>query len=163
MLSEVHKPQRVFTVAEATRTLPLVGRILKDIVAAHEEIETLHSARRREIGSRRYEEPLDDAYDGEFDLSTDSLEVRGYEIPGGLEAVEARIEEKVHEIDGCLRELDTIGCKCKDFRVGLVDFPAILDGRVVYLCWKLGEPEIAHWHEVDGGFSGRRPVHGVFS
>lgn len=41
---------------------------------------------------------------------------------------------------------------------GLLDFPTTLDGRVVYLCWKRGEPHVAYWHEVDGGFSGRRPV-----
>lgn len=159
MLPEVHKPQRVFTLAEATRTLPLVKRILRDIVAAHEELEDLHAARRRRSASRREE------------VEKESVPARDRTDPSAASdlsaapqaVIEARIEEKVREIDGCLRELDTIGCECKDFRMGLVDFPALLDGRVVCLCWKLGEPEIGHWHEVEDGFSGRRPVRGVFS
>jgi hypothetical protein len=41
---------------------------------------------------------------------------------------------------------------------GLLDFPTLLDGRVVFLCWRLGEPSIQYWHEVHGGFAGRQPV-----
>jgi hypothetical protein len=41
---------------------------------------------------------------------------------------------------------------------GLVDFPALWDGRLVYLCWKLGEPEVLYWHEIDAGFAGRQPL-----
>ena len=41
---------------------------------------------------------------------------------------------------------------------GLLDFPTTLDGRVVYLCWKRGEPKVIHWHEVNGGFAARQPV-----
>ncbi len=159
MLSEVHKPQKVFTIREATRTLPLVGRVLRDIVEANAEIESLH-ARRRQAGSgseASKERPREERLE-----AASGTVPRATGIPGGREDLEARIEEKVREIDDCLRELDSIGCQCKDFRMGLVDFPALLDGRVVYLCWKLGEPEIAHWHEVDGGFGGRRPVGGLF-
>lgn len=157
MLPEVDKPQRVFTLAEATRTLPLVKRILRDIVAAHEEIENLHALRRTRSASRQEKVPRSPAKGATDPSVTSDLSA----VP--REVVESRIEEKVREIDACLQELDTIGCECKDFQMGLVDFPALLDGRVVYLCWKLGETEIAHWHEADGGFSGRRPVRGVFS
>ena len=41
---------------------------------------------------------------------------------------------------------------------GLLDFPTTLDGRVVYLCWKQGEPKVSHWHEINGGFAGRQPI-----
>ena len=41
---------------------------------------------------------------------------------------------------------------------GLVDFPSRLDGRTVFLCWRLGEPEVLHWHELDAGFAGRQPL-----
>jgi hypothetical protein len=150
MLSEVHKPQKVFTVQGATRTLPLVGMVLRDIVEANAEIESLHS-RRRQVGSRREAEGASGASPRAMPRET-----------RGREDLEARIEEKVREIDDCLRELESIGCQCKDFRMGLVDFPAMLDGRVVYLCWKLGESEIGHWHEVDSGFSGRQPVGRLF-
>ena len=50
------------------------------------------------------------------------------------------------------------GVRLADPRVGLVDFPARRAGRPVYLCWKVGETSLEHWHEIDGGFAGRRPV-----
>jgi len=46
----------------------------------------------------------------------------------------------------------------KDYFTGLVDFPSRLDGREVYLCWRFGEDEIAHWHELDAGFAGRQKI-----
>ncbi|HUX86133.1 MAG TPA: DUF2203 family protein [Chloroflexota bacterium] len=42
--------------------------------------------------------------------------------------------------------------------MGLVDFPAERDGRVVYLCWRRGEDQIHYWHELDAGFAGRQPL-----
>jgi hypothetical protein len=50
------------------------------------------------------------------------------------------------------------GVLIKDPATGLLDFPALRDGREVYLCWRLGEPRVAFWHPVEGGFAGRRPV-----
>jgi hypothetical protein len=46
----------------------------------------------------------------------------------------------------------------KDVTMGLVDFPAVMAGEDVYLCWRLGEPEVAYWHTIEGGFAGRRPI-----
>lgn len=51
-----------------------------------------------------------------------------------------------------------LGCEVKDIDQGLVDFRTERDGREVYLCWKLGEPDIRWWHELDTGFAGRRPL-----
>jgi len=51
-----------------------------------------------------------------------------------------------------------MGIIIKDLDVGLCDFPHMKDGRVVYLCWKLGEDEVSWWHEIESGFSGRRPL-----
>jgi hypothetical protein len=51
----------------------------------------------------------------------------------------------------------------KDLQLGLVDFPAMLEGRTVYLCWQLGEPEVAFWHETSTGFAGRQPLNDRFS
>jgi hypothetical protein len=55
-------------------------------------------------------------------------------------------------------ELSKVGCIFKGFDGGLVDFRSQLEGRDVFLCWKLGEPEIQHWHELDSGFAGRQPM-----
>ena len=50
------------------------------------------------------------------------------------------------------------GVLVKDVDQGLLDFPAEMEGRVVFLCWKHGEPSVSHWHELDAGFSGRHPL-----
>ena len=57
-----------------------------------------------------------------------------------------------------LEAIESTGVVVKDLRQGLVDFPYEYDGRIVYLCWKRDEPELAHWHEVDTGFAGRMPI-----
>ena len=59
-------------------------------------------------------------------------------------------------IGGYLSELEKVGCTFKGLDDGLVDFLSTRDGRDVFLCWKLGEPEITHWHEVEAGFAGRQ-------
>jgi hypothetical protein len=59
------------------------------------------------------------------------------------------------------RLLNTVaeaGIVLRDIDSGLVDFPALIDGREVYLCWELGEDEVAHWHELEGGYGGREPL-----
>lgn len=61
-------------------------------------------------------------------------------------------------LDQLVREIQTSGAIMKDINTGLVDFLALREGREVYLCWKYDEEQIDFWHEVDAGFSGRRPV-----
>jgi hypothetical protein len=51
-----------------------------------------------------------------------------------------------------------IGCELKDLDLGLVDFPSYLNGTLIYLCWKRGEPRIEFWHPLDSGFAGRQPI-----
>jgi len=55
-------------------------------------------------------------------------------------------------------ELTDTGAELKDYEMGLVDFPASIEGRSVMLCWRLGESRVDHWHEPDAGFAGRRPT-----
>ncbi len=57
-----------------------------------------------------------------------------------------------------LHELEKLGVELKGAHNGLCDFPSQKDGREVYLCWKLGEEEVTHWHELHAGFSGRQPI-----
>jgi hypothetical protein len=57
-----------------------------------------------------------------------------------------------------LAEIDSIGVQVKDLDIGLLDFPCEVEGRVVLLCWKMGEPSITHWHSTDEGFAGRKPI-----
>ena len=57
-----------------------------------------------------------------------------------------------------LAEARQVGVEMKGFDTGLVDFPGLLDGRPVLLCWQLGEDSVQYWHEKDGGFAGRQPL-----
>jgi hypothetical protein len=74
----------------------------------------------------------------------------------GREEVEDQLEKDQDRMQELVDELSGLGVELKDFFSGLVDFPCWQDGREIYLCWKLGEPEIAHWHEVSAGFAGRK-------
>jgi hypothetical protein len=56
--------------------------------------------------------------------------------------------------------LERLDIVVRDLERGLVDFPAVIDGREVYLCWLLDEPQVTHWHAVESGFAGRRPLAG---
>src|SRR5437773_2777105 len=66
----------------------------------------------------------------------------------------------VEELDGIVEEIEASGAHLKDVQLGLVDFPAELEGEIVYLCWQFGEPEVAFWHRIDDGFAGRQPLPG---
>jgi hypothetical protein len=127
---------RIFTVEEANRTLPLVSRIVEDIVRDY--------ARWRE--------------------KVDTFEVEVARTPHGETGTEAlRLEQEAQllaaEIERFMGELAALGIEFKGFDIGLVDFPSELDGRLVYLCWRLGEAQVEYWHDLEAGFAGRQPLH----
>lgn len=111
--------KRLFTPREANRTLPLVRRIVRDIL---------------EIGR----------------------ELRGYAESADREG-SARAKEALAR---CFAELEQIGCSYKDwsFEIGLVDFPAVLDGEPVFLCWRSDEPDVRWFHPRNAGYAARRPI-----
>jgi hypothetical protein len=76
--------------------------------------------------------------------------------PGSEEELEVLQQEILEHME----ELEALGCSYRDwqFDVGLVDFPARIDGKDVLLCWKSDEPRITHYHTPEGGFAGRRPI-----
>ena len=127
---------KYFTVAEAERTLPLVRRIVSDITTLYPQWRDLIS--RHEL------------------LSARSNPAWG-ESPEQL-AVQREIESVAAKIADYQDELNRVGCVLKDPQIGLVDFCGKLDGRDIFWCWKLGEERIGHWHEIDAGFAGRRPL-----
>lgn len=127
--------QRLFTVDEANRTLPLVRRIVEDVVRQH----------------RIWREKI-----LELDLVASST--RAEEPRLRAEVLEKEATELAREIDGYQRELEQLGIQLKDRRLGLVDFPSDMAGKRVLLCWRLGETEVQYWHEEDAGYSGRQPL-----
>ena len=126
---------RLYTVEQANRALPYVRRIVEDLVAEHRrwsdavrELELLAARERSDAPDRRAEE------------------------------LRRLAQRSAADIDTFLGELAALGVECKGYDVGLVDFPAELDGREVFLCWRLGEAAVAHWHDRDAGYAGRRPL-----
>ena len=74
----------------------------------------------------------------------------------GLTRIEWTIDQdRLREYE---EELNNLGVLLKDYHTGLVDFPCWMDDHEVYLCWRLGEDEVAHWHEIDAGFAGRQKL-----
>jgi hypothetical protein len=76
---------------------------------------------------------------------------------GGNRTLSLLIEDFEH-LDALVHSILELGVLIKDINTGLLDFPAVREGREVYLCWQYGEGEIAFWHEVDTGFAGRQPI-----
>jgi hypothetical protein len=123
------KSRRRFTLAEANRSLPLVSRIVRDIVNLNDRVGQLQAK-----------------LDAVSAASADAVAIQQQ-----LDAAHVRLQEYAEELKG-------LGVELKDLEMGLVDFPGRHQGRDVYLCWKLGEESVAHWHELESGFSGRQPA-----
>ncbi|HEY6373982.1 MAG TPA: DUF2203 domain-containing protein [Edaphobacter sp.] len=74
----------------------------------------------------------------------------------------AEYDKAEQEAKDTLAEIEAIGVQIKDFEQGLLDFPCLLEGKTVLLCWKLGEKEIGFWHSPEDGFAGRKPLDSRF-
>ncbi len=124
---------KIFTVQEANALLPDVRTIVGKIQGAHRQL-----ARYREDAKK----------------AAEAAERGGGGFPNGVAYAVVLTELTTH-----LAELEALGVQLKDFERGLVDFPSLRDGRVVLLCWQLGEgDELEWWHDVDAGFAGRTPL-----
>jgi hypothetical protein len=124
---------KLFTVEEANALLPSVREILQKIQRS-----------RRRLGPYRHEAKL----------AAEGAEQGGGGMAGGVKyaALLTNFTEEMGELEG-------LGVQLKDFERGLVDFPSLRDGRVVLLCWQLGEgDELEWWHDMDAGFGGRTPL-----
>jgi hypothetical protein len=118
------KMMKYFTPEEARRTLPLVRKIIRDIINSGEAMRSLAA----------------------------SIEGNVLEDP--------QIQNIAGDINRYMGELEEIGCFYKDwnFTIGLVDFPSVINGREVMLCWRSDEDEIRYYHEPEAGYAGRKPI-----
>ncbi|HTV82424.1 MAG TPA: DUF2203 domain-containing protein [Acidobacteriaceae bacterium] len=80
----------------------------------------------------------------------------------GFQRRRTTLEALVQRAKDSLQELDAIGVQVKDLETGLLDFPCVLEGETVLLCWKRGEPRIGFWHRMEDGFRGRQPIDSRF-
>ena len=76
---------------------------------------------------------------------------------GGSQAASKMVTE-FERLDALVHQVQDTGALFKDINLGLLDFPALKDGREVYLCWKYGEQDIAFWHEIEAGYAGRQAI-----
>jgi hypothetical protein len=81
--------------------------------------------------------------------------------PEGREAEAERLRALAAEITGAVERVNAFGCLVKDVERGLVDFYAVVEGEPAFLCWQFGERAVAHWHGLDEGFAGRKPLEGA--
>jgi len=135
MSSSRQQVPRLFTVHEANGLLPslrpLVQRILDNLESLREQSEDVVRAER---------------------LSPSSPE-----LMKSLQRNEA-IARLIHEVKCLVDEINAYGCVCKGIEEGLVDFPCLLGGEIVFLCWRFGEESVGHWHKIEDGFGGRKPL-----
>ena len=128
--------EKIFTIEEANRTLPLVSRIVDDLVRDH----------------RIWEDKV-----REFELATVGSSPEHPDVIAEL--LQSEAQRLARDIEGYIAELNDLGVIVKGMDTGLVDFRGQMDGREVYYCWKLGEPSVMYWHEIDAGFVGRQRLH----
>jgi hypothetical protein len=130
---------KTFTLDEAQSLLPVLESLLKRAIEGKREAEAVEQ-NLNELSRRIY-------LSGGMKVDVASVVRRRAEMDAHLE----RVRET-------LAEIDSIGVQVKDLESGLLDFPFRLDDQVVLLCWRMGEPAIEHWHTVESGFKGRKPV-----
>ena len=137
-------PDRIFTVEEANRLIGAMEAVITEIDRLRGRLE-------------RHDQELQilDALWGPKVLETENPDHGDFEKHRtGVDGTVERIERLVRD------EILARGVRFPTggLEYGLLDFPTTLDGRVVYLCWRRGEPRVSHWHEINGGFAGRQPV-----
>jgi len=131
--------ERYFTAADVEALIPNLARIMERVMSAHTEAGAARD--RLQAEQRR-------------------IAVAGGAVldRGAWRAEKQRIERLTGEIQHGLDEIVALGGAPKDLGLGLVDFLHLRDGREVNLCWKYGEREIRHWHGLDEGYAGRKPL-----
>lgn len=130
---------RTFTLVEAQSLLPVLESLLRTALSARKVVE-------------------------EFDRDQQALQQRIF-LAGGMfldivplarkKAERTKAEQRAKD---ALAEIDSIGVQVKDLDIGLLDFPCEVEGQTILLCWRLGEKSITHWHGVQEGFAGRKPI-----
>ncbi len=134
---------RHFTVEQAEALLPQVESAIRDAIELkrfYEEAEEILQSELRRI-----------QFSG--GAAVDSMRVR---------AEKSRRDTCAARLNEAIERIHSYGCEVKDLDIGLIDFRTLYNGREVYLCWKLGEAGITHWHGLEEGFRGRKVIDGEF-
>jgi hypothetical protein len=138
MSSEPYRPRKLFTVEQANAVLPLVRSITTDLVRLSRDV--MERRERLALLTAGRNASANDPYSQE------------------LAQIEEELEKDSAQLQEYVEELRQLGVEPKSGPEGLIDFPSMLDDRLVFLCWKLGENEVTFWHELDAGFRGRQSL-----
>ncbi len=130
---EDHEHERLFTISEANHLIPQLNARLTSVRQAKAVLARTRDDIRRASARAEY---------------------------GGGSAVGPLYISSLHQISSNLQAIQEMGVLVKDVDLGLCDFPHLRDGRVVFLCWKYGEPEVKWWHETTNGYKDRCPLEG---
>ncbi|HKR29149.1 MAG TPA: DUF2203 domain-containing protein [Terriglobales bacterium] len=131
--------QKHFTLQEAQVLLPVLKSLLKQAIDGKKLIESI-DAEFQELAQRIF-------------LSGGLL----VEI-GKVAMRRAEREKTAQRIKDVVAEIDATGVQVKDLDMGLLDFPCVVDGKTILLCWKMGEEKITHWHDLEEGYAGRKLI-----
>lgn len=131
--------ERTFTLDEAQSLLPVLESLLRAAISAKEFIEKT---------------------DAELQALHHRIFLNGGTFVDVVPLARRRAERMKAEqrAKDAVAEIDSIGVQVKDLDIGLLDFPCVVEGQIVLLCWKLGEKSITHWHGTQEGFAGRKPI-----
>jgi len=131
--------ERTFTLDEAQTLLPILESLLKQAINGKKLIEEV---------------------DAEMQQTAHRVFLNGGTLLNVVHLARRRAEREksIRRVKDALAEIDATGVQVKDLDIGLLDFPCKVDGEILLLCWKLGEPAIAHWHGASEGFAGRKPI-----
>src|ERR1700678_1623887 len=130
---------RTFTLDEAQMLLPILESLLKQAINGKKLIEDVDNEL-QETAHRVF-------LNGGTMLNVVHLARR-----------KAEREKAIRRVKDALAEIDATGVQVKDLDIGLLDFPCLVGEDVILLCWKLGEKGITHWHGMEEGFAGRKPI-----
>jgi hypothetical protein len=136
------EPTRIFTLQEADELVPALELEFGRVARLRDELKALVEAM------------------GGADASVDVLQ-NGARPPAGLEEEARRLRSVADEIAAAVERVTAMGCLVKDLDLGLVDFYAMSEDQPIFLCWQFGERQVTHWHGIEEGFAGRRPIEGV--
>ena len=123
---------------------------------AHELLPVLESLLRQAIGGKKLIEEIDKELK---DVAHRVFLTGGMLLPlVRLARRKAEREKTAQQVKDAVSEINATGVQVKDLDIGLLDFPCVVDGHTVLLCWKLGEKKITHWHGIQEGYAGRKPI-----
>ena len=142
-----------FTLDEANGELVRLRELFSAVMQLRGQLKSLYQRLDAAGHPPREEDLTEEAEDDE-----DEDEESGGEPPPEVQRDLAWFRGLVETLREQIEAIQDTGCVIKDIEVGLVDWPAMHQGREVLLCWKYGEPEVGFWHELHTGFAGRRPI-----